>query len=109
MTRQGKAYVYGLTTVLIWSTIASAFKISLRYLEPIQLLLYAGSVSTLLLAVILLVQGKFRLIFHCTRQQYAMQPSKWISFSNSRPATLSAASNSLTNCSYSSRLKGQLM
>ncbi|WP_020675213.1 DMT family transporter [Geopsychrobacter electrodiphilus] len=72
MTRQGKAYVYGLTTVLIWSTIASAFKISLRYLEPIQLLLYAGSVSTLLLAVILLVQGKFRLIFHCTRQQYAM-------------------------------------
>ena len=71
MTRQGRAYLYALTAVLLWSTIASAFKISLRYLEPIQLLLYAGSVSTLLLAIILMVQGKFRLIFCCTRRQYA--------------------------------------
>lgn len=72
MTRQGRAYLYALITVFIWSTIASAFKISLGYLEPIQLLLYAGSISTLLLAVILLVQGKFRLIFSCTPRQYAM-------------------------------------
>ena len=72
MTRQGRAYAYALITVLLWSTIASAFKISLGYLEPIQLLLYAGSVSTLLLAVILIVQGKFHLIFRCTHRQYAM-------------------------------------
>jgi len=72
MTRQGRAYLYALIAVLIWSTIASAFKISLRFLEPIQLLLYSGSVSTLLLAVILCMQGKFRLIFRCTRRQYAM-------------------------------------
>ncbi len=72
MTRQGRAYLYALITVLLWSTIATAFKVTLRYLEPIQLLLYAGSVSTLLLAVILLVQGKFRLIFSCTRRQYLM-------------------------------------
>lgn len=72
MTRQGRAYLYALIAVLIWSTIASAFKISLRYLEPIQLLLYAGLVSTLLLAAILVVQGKFCLIFRCTRRQYAM-------------------------------------
>ncbi len=72
MTRQGRAYLYALITVLLWSTIATAFKVSLRYLEPIQLLLYAGSVSTLLLAVILLVQGKFHFIFSCTRRQYLM-------------------------------------
>ncbi len=72
MTRQGKAYLYALSAVLLWSTVASAFKISLRYLDPIQLLLYAGSVSTLLLAVILAVQGKFGLIFQCTPRQYAM-------------------------------------
>jgi drug/metabolite transporter (DMT)-like permease len=72
MTRQGRAYLYALITVLFWSTIASAFKISLRYLEPIQLLLYAGSVSTLLLAAILIWQGKIRLIFCCTGRQYAM-------------------------------------
>ena len=72
MTHQGKAYLFALGAVLFWSTVASAFKISLRYLEPIQLLLYAGSISTLLLAVILTVQGKFRLIFCCTPRQYAM-------------------------------------
>lgn len=72
MTNQKKAYLYALLAVLFWSTVASAFKISLRYLDPIQLLLYAGSVSTLLLAAILVVQGKFRLIFCCTRKQYAM-------------------------------------
>ncbi len=72
MTQQGRAYLYALIAVLLWSTIASAFKISLRYLEPIQLLLYAGSVSTLLLTVILVVQGKLRLIFCCTPRQYAM-------------------------------------
>jgi len=72
MTQQGRAYLYALIAVLFWSTIASAFKISLRYLEPIQLLLYSGSISTLLLAAILIVQGKFRLIFCCTGRQYAM-------------------------------------
>jgi len=72
MTRQGRAYAYALTTVLLWSTIASAFKITLSYLEPIQLLLYAGSVSTLLLAGILVVQGKFGQIFCCTPRQYLM-------------------------------------
>ena len=46
MTRQGRATLYALIAVLLWSTIASAFKLSLRYLEPIQLLLYAGSSGT---------------------------------------------------------------
>ncbi len=72
MTRQGQAYLCALIAVLFWSTIASAFKISLRYLDPVQLLLYAGSVSTLLLAAILVVQGRLWLIFRCTRRQYAM-------------------------------------
>ena len=31
MTNQGKAYMYGLVAVLLWSTVASAFKLSLRY------------------------------------------------------------------------------
>jgi len=72
MTRQGKAYLYALTAVLFWSTVASAFKLSLRYLDPLQLLLYAGSISTLLLGVILAVQGRLGLIFRCTRRQYTM-------------------------------------
>ena len=41
MHDQKKAYLYGLATVLLWSTVASAFKLALRYLDPAQLLLYA--------------------------------------------------------------------
>ena len=53
-----KAYLYGIATVLLWSTVASAFKLSLRYLEYAQLLLYASAVSTVALGCAVLVQGK---------------------------------------------------
>jgi drug/metabolite transporter (DMT)-like permease len=54
MVNQRKAYIYALGTVLIWSTVASAFKLSLRTLLPAHLLLYANLVSVLLLGLILL-------------------------------------------------------
>ncbi|MEE2725699.1 MAG: DMT family transporter [Candidatus Latescibacterota bacterium] len=53
-----KAYLYGIATVLLWSTVASAFKLSLRYLDYAQLLLYASAVSTVALGCAVLVQGK---------------------------------------------------
>ncbi len=40
---------------------ASAFKLSLRYLEPVQLLLYATATSFITLLLILVLQGKLRL------------------------------------------------
>lgn len=57
-----KAYAYGLATVLLWSTVASAFKLSLRYLDYAQLLLYASLVSTLALGLVVAIQGKFDLL-----------------------------------------------
>lgn len=56
MVNQRKAYIYAISTVLIWSTVASAFKISLRTLPPAHLLLYANLASVLLLGVILLLR-----------------------------------------------------
>jgi drug/metabolite transporter (DMT)-like permease len=70
MKNQKKAYGYGLITVLLWSTVASAFKLSLRYLDPIQLLLYASSTSILVLASILIFQRKTGLLFVCSPRQY---------------------------------------
>ncbi len=43
---------------MLWSTVASAFKISLRYLDPLQLLFYSSLTSILVLGAILGVQGK---------------------------------------------------
>jgi drug/metabolite transporter (DMT)-like permease len=63
MTQQNKAYLYAGTAVLMWSTVGSAFKLTLRYLSPIQMLLYASLVSILVLFIILLKQRKLRLLF----------------------------------------------
>lgn len=72
MNSQRKALLYGLAAVLLWSTVATAFKLSLRYFSPIELLLYSGSFSTLLLGTILLSQGKLRLVLQCTRKEYLL-------------------------------------
>lgn len=72
MNQQRKALLFGLAAVLLWSTVATAFKLSLRHFTPIELLLYAGSFSTLLLGAILLFQGKFRLVLQCSRQEYLL-------------------------------------
>ena len=50
MTDQKKATRYGLATVAMWSTVASAFKLALAHLTPLQLLLYASLTSRLVLA-----------------------------------------------------------
>ncbi len=68
MTSERQATLYGLSAVLLWSTIATAFKLSLRHLSPIELLLFAGSFSTLLLGAILLIQGKLKQVFQCSRK-----------------------------------------
>lgn len=60
--KQTKAYLYGLSTVLLWSTVASAFKISLRYLSPVELLFYAAIFSSLVLLLTLALQRKIGLL-----------------------------------------------
>lgn len=57
-----RALLFGLGTVLIWSTVASAFKIALRHLDHLQLLLVADCVSVLTLGAILAWQGKLGLL-----------------------------------------------
>lgn len=72
MNQQRKALLFGLAAVLLWSTVATAFKLSLRHFTPIELLLYSGSFSTLLLGGILLYQGKLGLVLQCSRQEYLL-------------------------------------
>lgn len=69
MTRQGKAYAYALGAVFFWSTVASAFKLSLRYLDPIQLLFYANIVSIVTLFLVLVGQKKLWLLTQYSRRE----------------------------------------
>ncbi len=63
MKRQTKAYVHGLAAVGLWSTVASAFKISLAHLDPVQLVFYASFFSTLSLAGVLFITGRLKSAF----------------------------------------------
>ena len=70
MKNQTEAYLYAIFTVLIWSTVASAFKVSLRYLDYLQLLFYASIVSIIILFIILLIRNKTFLIISFSKKEY---------------------------------------
>lgn len=58
MNMARSSYAYALAAVLLWSTVASAFKLSLRYEGPLTLLFYSSTVSLLFLFFVLLFRGK---------------------------------------------------
>ncbi len=68
MRQQNRAYLYAGAAVLMWSTIGSAFKLTLDYLEPVQMMLYATLVSVCALSMIILVQKKGRDLFAQSRK-----------------------------------------
>lgn len=63
MKSQKVAYQYALISVLLWSTVATAFKVSLEYLTPIQLVLYATISSTIILFIIILKNNQLNQVF----------------------------------------------
>ncbi len=55
--------VYAFLSVLLWSTVATAFKLSLNYMTPVNLLFYSSLSSLFIIGVILVFSGKFKLLF----------------------------------------------
>jgi len=64
------AQLLALIAVVIWSTIASAFKLSLRYFEVSELVFYSALTSLLFLLFFLLATNKFSMLATLSRQQY---------------------------------------
>ncbi len=56
MTQQAKAYIFALSSVLLWSTVATAFKISLKQLTYYELLLISSGTSLVVLTIILILK-----------------------------------------------------
>lgn len=63
MKQQSKAYLYALCAVLLWSTVATAFKLGLKILSPLYLILTASAVSLVIFFILILVQGKAKEVF----------------------------------------------
>lgn len=70
MKKQTQAYFHAAGAVLIWSTVASAFKISLRHLDFLQLLLLSSMASTIALLAILILQNKIMLMITFSKKEY---------------------------------------
>jgi len=70
MKNQKIAYLYALGAVLLWSTVASAFKISLRYLDIFSLLFYASIVSTVTFFLCLSFSKKLNLLRALSKKDY---------------------------------------
>ncbi|HQM92208.1 MAG TPA: hypothetical protein PLK84_09770, partial [Syntrophales bacterium] len=71
MERQTRAYLYAVATVGLWSTVASAFKLTLDHMGFLEMLLGASVVSLAALFVIVLAQGKLAAIAHSSAKDLA--------------------------------------
>jgi len=69
---QQKSYLYAIISILLWSTVASAFKISLKYVDFMQLLLYSSGTSATVLFIILFIQKKSLHLFTYSKKNYLM-------------------------------------
>lgn len=56
--QQKAAYVYALTAIFFWGTVATVFKIGLRYVTPSELLFWATLFSVVALFIVVLVSGQ---------------------------------------------------
>jgi drug/metabolite transporter (DMT)-like permease len=72
MNNQKKAYICALMTVGLWSTIATASKLSLRYLSPAELLMYASVVSSVVLFLVIVLQKKLQDLLSLNLKEWLM-------------------------------------
>ncbi|MGA1932121.1 DMT family transporter [Arcobacter sp. YIC-464] len=70
MNTQSTAYKYALIAIFFWSTVATAFKVSLEYLTPYELVLYASISSTLVLSFVIMYEKKFSLVKQYIKENF---------------------------------------
>nr|WP_299240501.1 DMT family transporter [uncultured Halomonas sp.] len=61
MTQDRQAMLYGVAAVALWSTVATAFKLALASMTPVELIWIAALVSWLLIGGLVIRRGQFRL------------------------------------------------
>lgn len=80
MQQQTQAYLHAAVTVLLWSTVATAFKLSLRHIAADVLVFYSSLVSVLVLLCITLATGRLRQLREWTGGD--LRTSLWLGFLN---------------------------
>jgi drug/metabolite transporter (DMT)-like permease len=70
MEKQTRAYLCAAVAVLFWATSASAFKISLRYVDVFSLLFYASVTSTVAFFIYILLTNRLSLLKSLSGKDY---------------------------------------
>ena len=70
MHNQNKAYTLALIAIGFWSTIGSAFKITLRHIDFMHLLLFASLTAAIVQGAYLLFTNKFKILFQLKFKDY---------------------------------------
>ncbi len=69
MHNQSKAYSLALISILFWSTMGTAFKLTLNYLNPGMLLLIATFTAFIFLGIVVVIKGKLEILKQVTPKQ----------------------------------------
>lgn len=70
MNTQKKAYIFSLSAILCWSTVATAFKIALNGMDFLHLLLISSGVAMLFLGSLLLFTSQLKKVFSGNKRDY---------------------------------------
>lgn len=71
MKNQKKAYIFALSAVFFWSTVATVFKLTLDEIDQFQMLFIASVSSAMILFISLMFQNKTELIKNLKLKDYA--------------------------------------
>lgn len=62
MKKQSQAYIFALAAILLWSTVATAFKIALNGMDYIHLLSISSAIAMIFFTTILLFKGELKIV-----------------------------------------------
>lgn len=71
MTNQKKSFLFAIAAILFWSTVGTAFKITLRHLNYAELLLLSSLVSLIFLGITISINNNLAQLWKTTRKQLA--------------------------------------
>jgi drug/metabolite transporter (DMT)-like permease len=77
MNQDRQAIFYGLGAVALWSTVATAFKVALGWMSPLELIWLAALISWVLMGVLVIKQGNF-----ATALRYGWKTAAWAGLMN---------------------------
>jgi drug/metabolite transporter (DMT)-like permease len=75
MSNQKRSFAFAIVAILLWSTVGTAFKISLRYLNYAELLLLASLVSACLTGITIIFNGQIKLISKTSPKEWLLSAS----------------------------------